>query len=128
MQVLFETRSPDATTLRHRAEARARFVMRRMAGLSPRARVCLTDLNGPRGGQDKQCRVELNMPGSAAVVVTAVAPDWIRALDKALARAAQAFWRLRRRGSAARRRAAANFASMEDSIGTLALEKSHASL
>lgn len=93
MQVHFETGSRDATSLRDMAVLRVRFVMRRMAWIVPRAHVRMTDLNGPRGGVDKQCRVELVAPGNGKVVVTAVARDWRSALDTALARAAHALRR-----------------------------------
>ena len=56
------------------------------AWLVPRARVQLFDVNGPRGGVDKQCRVELKTANAGTVVVTAMARDWHEALDTALAR------------------------------------------
>lgn len=93
MQVLFESRSPEALALRGVAVRRTRFVMRRLQWMVPRARVHLDDLNGPRGGVDKRCRVELRAPAGEPVVVTSVATDWRRALDAALARAARALLR-----------------------------------
>lgn len=94
MQVLFETRNPEALVLRGVVVRRARFVMRRLVWLVPRARVCLSDLNGPRGGVDKRCRVELRAAGTSPVVVTSVARHWRSALDAALSRAARALLRL----------------------------------
>lgn len=94
MQVLFESRNPEALVLRGVVVSRARFVMRRLVWLVPRARVCLTDVNGPRGGVDKRCQVELRAAGGAPVVVTSVARDWRSALDAALTRAARALLRL----------------------------------
>jgi hypothetical protein len=88
MQVLFESRDPEALVLRGVVVSRARFVMRRLVWLAPRARVRLTDVNGPRGGVDKRCQVELRAAGGAPVVVTSVARDWRSALDAALMRAA----------------------------------------
>jgi hypothetical protein len=70
--------------------------MRRLGWLVPRARVQLHDVNGPRGGVDKRCRIELRTRGAGAVVVTSMARDWHAALDTALARAARvavSFWR-----------------------------------
>lgn len=89
MQVLFESSHPQATPLRELAERRLRFAMRRLSWLVPRARVRLSDMNGPRGGVDKQCRVELKAGRSGSIVVTAVAGDWRSALDIALARASR---------------------------------------
>ncbi len=97
MQVLFKSRDSKASELRAQAEQRVRFVLRRLTWLVPRAEVQLSDLNGPRGGIDKHCQVELRTDGSGTVVVTAVANNWRAALDDALARAARFLMRLRQR-------------------------------
>lgn len=94
MQVFFETRDRDAASLRHLAVNRARFVMRRLSALVPRATVTLEDINGPRGGIDKRCHVELKTEKLGTVVITATADNWRTALDKALGRAAQALRRM----------------------------------
>ena len=103
MQVLFKSRHPQATDLRDLTERRVRFVLRRLGWLVPRAEVQMSDLNGPRGGIDKRCQVELRTDGAGSVVVASVARDWRTALDDALARAARFLMRLRRRGSDSRR-------------------------
>lgn len=94
MQVLFESRDPEGRLLRPLAVHRVRFAMRRLRWLMPRARVQLTDINGPRGGVDKRCRIELNTDATGPVVVTSLARDWRSALDSALARAARTLVRL----------------------------------
>lgn len=88
MQVIFESRDPEATQLREVAVRRVRFALRRLAWLVPRARVQLTDVNGARGGIDKRCQVELITDGLAPVVVTSMARYWHVALQSALSRAA----------------------------------------
>ena len=98
MQVLFESRDPQGVQWRETAVRRLRFVLRRLSWLVPRARVRLSDVNGPRGGVDKQCRVELKTAGAGTVVITALARDWQAALDAALARSARALVRVWRRG------------------------------
>ncbi|MEK8033212.1 HPF/RaiA family ribosome-associated protein [Ideonella sp. DXS29W] len=103
MQVLFKSRHPKAHDLRDLAERRVRFVLRRMGWLVPRAEVQMSDVNGPRGGVDKRCQVELRTDGAGSVVVTSVAADWRTALDQALARAARFLMRLWRRSSDSRR-------------------------
>jgi ribosome-associated translation inhibitor RaiA len=103
MQVLFKSRHPQAIELRQLAERRVRFVLRRLSWLVPRAEVRLSDVNGPRGGVDKRCQVELTTDGAGSVVVASVAKDWRAALDQALARAARFLVRLWRRGSDSRR-------------------------
>jgi ribosome-associated translation inhibitor RaiA len=98
MQVLFESRDPQGAQLREVAVRRLRFVMRRLTWLVPRARVQLSDVNGPRGGVDKRCQVELKTATAGTVVITAMASDWNAALETALARAARALVRVWRRG------------------------------
>jgi len=63
----------------------------------------MSDVNGPRGGIDKRCQVELRTDGAGSVVVASVANDWRTALDNALARAARFVLRMWRRESDARR-------------------------
>ena len=103
MQVLFKSRDPQATELRDLTERRVRFVLRRLGWLVPRAEVQMSDVNGPRGGIDKRCQVELRTDGAGSVVVASVSNNWRTALDNALARAARFLMRLWRRGSDARR-------------------------
>ena len=103
MQVLFKSRHPQATDLRDLTERRVRFVLRRLGWLVPRAEVQMSDVNGPRGGIDKRCQVELRTDGAGSVVVASVASDWRTALDNALARVVRFLMRLWRRGSDSRR-------------------------
>ncbi len=98
MKVVFESREPQAAELRELAEHRVSFVMRRLTWLVPSAKVQMSDVNGPRGGVDKRCKVELKTDNSGTVVVTSLARDWRSALDAALLRAARALVRLWRRG------------------------------
>lgn len=97
MQVLFESRDVHADHLRELAERRARFAMRRLSWLVPRARIQLSDLNGPRGGLDKRCRVEVKTQGAGSVVITSLARDWRKAIDDALTRASRTLVRVWRR-------------------------------
>lgn len=97
MQVLFESRDPEGVQLRRLAVTRLRFVMRRLAWMVPRARVWLSDDNGPRGGVDKRCRIELKTERAGTLVVTSLARDWRSALNAALARAARLLVRTLRR-------------------------------
>lgn len=98
MQVVFESRDPEGARLRDLAVQRVRFVMRRLSWLVPRAKVQLADVNGPRGGVDKRCQIELKTDGDRTVVITAMSRDWRSALDQALARAARALVRVLHRG------------------------------
>jgi len=103
MQIFFKSRDAQAADLLDLTQRRTRFVLRRLAWLVPQATVTLSDVNGPRGGIDKQCQVELRTDVAGTVVVSSVASDWRTALDKALARAARFVLRMVQRGGDARR-------------------------
>lgn len=67
MQILFKSRHPDAALMRESVERRVRFALRRLKALVPRADVQLADVNGPRGGLDKRCQIELRTDGAGSV-------------------------------------------------------------
>jgi len=94
MHIIFEPRHPDAAGLRELALHRLQFALRRLSWLVPRARVQLSDVNGPRGGVDKLCQVELRTP-HGVVVTSSRAGAWRDALDLALHRAARVLARSR---------------------------------
>ena len=104
MQVVFTSRDADGEQMRELAVRRVQFVIRRLVWLTPRASVQLADVNGPRGGVDKRCQVQLETENGATVVVTSMARDWRAALDIALLRANRALLRLCERGRAQRTR------------------------
>ena len=89
MQVIFESPDPQAAELRTMTERRVRQTLKRLAWLAPRVRVHLSDVNGPRGGIDKRCQVEVMSSMSGPVVITSMARDWRSALQSALSRAAR---------------------------------------
>lgn len=75
--------SPEALELSYR------LVRRRLARLSDgiqRVAVAVSDVNGPKGGRDKRCRVLVQLAGQPAVVADAVRGDVLAALDRALER------------------------------------------
>ncbi|RKH05994.1 ribosome-associated translation inhibitor RaiA [Corallococcus sp. CA053C] len=43
--------------------------------------IALVDINGPKGGVDKECRVTVRMPGMEAVHVTETAETLFQAID-----------------------------------------------
>lgn len=89
MRIIFETRDPDAVRYQRLAVRRIQRALRRLTWLAPRARVHLCDVNGPRGGIDKRCRIEVVTDSAAPVVITAMAHDWRTALHNAVARIAR---------------------------------------
>ena len=62
---------------------------------SSRLQVGLSDINGPRGGPDKCCRVHIALPQQRDVVVTETQPDMYAAIDRAISRARQVLARRR---------------------------------
>ena len=93
MQVIFESRDGDSAQMRDLSVERVRFVLRRLTALVPRAKVQFSDVNGPRGGVDKRCQVELITEAAGTVVIASLARDWRTALDRSLGRAARVLTR-----------------------------------
>jgi putative sigma-54 modulation protein len=93
MEVVIQTQHPDAQALREWVESRVRFVSQRLSHGVSRAVVRLKDTNGPRGGVDKQCQIQLNTAKGGVLVVVSRSDDWRTAMDKALARAIHALSR-----------------------------------
>ena len=87
MQIIFESRDADGSQMREVSVQRIRFALRRLSALVPRAKVQFSDVNGPRGGVDKRCQVELSTGVSGTVVVASLASDWRTALDRSIGRA-----------------------------------------
>lgn len=63
----------------------------------------LSDINGPRGGEDMRAMVQVAMPGTQAVVVEEVRSDLYVAIVKAMERAGRAVARRVSRGRDLRR-------------------------
>ena len=89
MQVIFESPDPQVAKLHTLAARRVRKVLKQLSWLAPRVRVHMSDVNGPRGGTDTRCQVEVTSSVAGPVVVTSIARDWRSALQSALARAAR---------------------------------------
>ena len=107
MQVIFESRDDDGGQMRDMSIERVRFALRRLARGVPRAKVQLSDVNGPRGGVDKRCQVELSTETLGLLVIVSQARDWRTALNRSLARATQLLTRhLQRHHKPARGRTA----------------------
>jgi hypothetical protein len=93
MQIIVESRDAQATPLREVSIARLRFALRRLKALVPRAKVQFSDVNGPRGGVDKRCQLELRTHSAGTVVIASLASDWRTALERSIARATRALTR-----------------------------------
>lgn len=93
MQIIFESRDADGSQMRELSLERVRFALRRLSALVPRAKVQFSDVNGPRGGVDKRCQVELSTEAAGTVVIASLARDWRTALDRSLGRATRVLTR-----------------------------------
>lgn len=82
------------------ARRRLEFALGRFASRIRSLRVRLTDLNGPRGGLDKQCLVTVRLDRPRRVIVIEdVDPDEAVAMSRAVERAARAVSRAVRSAS-----------------------------
>jgi len=52
-------------------------------------RVRLSDINGPRGGEDKSCRIQVVLPKLSDVIIEDVETDLYTAIDRAVDRASK---------------------------------------
>ena len=85
----FEIRCKECATdeIREYAERRVSFALNRFRDVR-RVVVSLDDLNGPKGGMDKFCRIVAEF-GFASVVVEEVQMDWHAAIARATHRLSQ---------------------------------------
>lgn len=104
MQIQIQTSDLETPTgWREQVEKRVRFVLRRLRHGIRHARVSLRDVNGPRGGVDKECRVTLKRDGEGEVVVRIQARTAQNALIAALHQAARRLVRSQQRQRGSRR-------------------------
>ena len=73
--------------LRKYTEKRLKFAVARDDNVVMRARIRLADINGPRGGVDKRCQVELALAGQCNIVIEDTQADLYFAIDRACDRA-----------------------------------------
>ena len=81
MKLLIQSKGFSVTEgLRNFVETNMRFVLTRYAGSLDHAQVTLLDINGPRGGEDKRCRVKVKMHGMAPIVIQETDSDMYEAI------------------------------------------------
>lgn len=91
MRLVVRARDPEASPeLRAHVERRAGFSLSRFADMLGAVIIRLEDQNGPKGGVDKRCRVEVRGPTIGTVVVEDVDTRWTTAIDRAFAAAGRA--------------------------------------
>jgi hypothetical protein len=75
---------------RQQIHRRASFALSRLASRIVRVEVLLQDINGPRGGIDKRCRVLVHLDRGPAVVVEKLERELTSLIDHCFARAGRA--------------------------------------
>lgn len=88
MQIDTKTRDfPLMDALRSHAERRLRYALSSLGEPIQRVVVRLSDINGPRGGVDKRCRLQLVLAGLPDLVIEDTEADMYVAIDRASDRA-----------------------------------------
>ena len=88
MQIDIQARNFSLTdALRSHAERRLRFALTCCDDHIQRVVVRLSDINGPRGGADKRCHLQVVLAGLPDVVIEDTEADLYVAIDRATDRA-----------------------------------------
>ena len=97
MQIEIQARNFSLTrALRTHIEQRLEFVLKTCHRHVKRIMVRLSDINGPRGDNEKQCYLEVILPGQAVIVVNTEADLYV-AINRAASRAGRNAMRQLRR-------------------------------
>ena len=89
--------------LRGHIEERLRSTVRRFRNRVGRIRVLLTDVNGPRGGEDIECHIHARLGGGGVVTIKEYGSDPYSAVARAAHRVRHQLARRLARASAERR-------------------------
>jgi putative sigma-54 modulation protein len=104
MQIAIQARGfPLTDALRNHTHTRLGFTLSHAASRIRRVGIRLSDLNGPRGGVDKRCLIEVLLDGLPTVVIEDIQPDMYTAIDRAVGRAARTVMRRLEHGVSKRR-------------------------
>ena len=76
-------------SIRDYTERRLRFALSHAAGRVTAITVVLSDINGPRGGRDKCCRVRIIVKDQQVMVIDDIEDNLYFAIDRAADRAAR---------------------------------------
>ena len=104
MQITIQARSFSLTNaLSKHIQQRLRFALTSCSSHIQRVVVRLSDINGPRGGQDKRCHIQVALKGMPDVVIEDTESNLYSAIGRAAGRAGRTVARrLRRRQTVAR--------------------------
>ena len=104
MQIAMKARGfPLTEALKIHTHARLCFTLAHAADRIRCVGVRLSDINGPRGGVDKRCLVEVRLDGLPTVGIEDIQTDMYTAVDRAVGRAARTVMRRLEHGMSKRR-------------------------
>ena len=84
MQLDIQTNGFSLTeAIRNYTARRMQFALDRNDGHIMHVRVSLADINGPRGGIDKRCQINLALAGQNSIVIEDTEADLYIAIDRA---------------------------------------------
>lgn len=89
MKLQFRSNDLEGQRWQARAAQRLSQGLGRLHGLVARIKVRLDDINGPAGGVDKRCDVEVSVRGSRPVALSATARTWQDAVEAVATRLRQ---------------------------------------
>lgn len=78
---------PLTAELQEHVQRRIAYALNHGRDLVARIIVRLTDVNGPRGGKDKRCSIELRLKGAPTLTIEDTEADLTIAIDRAIERA-----------------------------------------
>jgi hypothetical protein len=89
MKLHFRSNDLEGRRWQQRTADRLQQALRRLHGLVARVKVRLDDVNGPAGGVDKRCRVEIHVHGGRPVALSATARSWQDSVEAVASRVRQ---------------------------------------
>jgi len=78
---------PMTAALTDHADRRLRFALARMSDRIMRVAVVMGDSNGPRGGEDKFCRIQIHLKNAPQVLIEDTGAELYVVIDRAAERA-----------------------------------------
>ena len=104
-----------SAALLHYTQERVKQRLGSLGVTAKRVQVILSDINGPRGGEDKRCQVLLDIAGRGQLAAHAIQDDMYGAIDLSLVRAKRRVAKANRRRHSYHRRDHGSMAPAESS-------------
>jgi len=125
MQIDIQARNFSLTkALRNHIERHLRFAMETRDEYIQRVIVRLSDINGPRGGKDKCCHIQVVLPHLSDVIIEDTEVDMYEAIDRAFDRASRTVGRrLARQRDNSRSTALHDIAALTEQYETASAER-----